>query len=147
MAIIVYNRTKESHGGPNNYPIFRPSVLGNPFTHIKERNTKAMYVVGSRDEAIDRYSEYFDIMYGANRAFTKVIDEIYEKYKNGEDVYLECYCKKYCTEDQNKHIDEVRCHGDIIAEKLRKRLIKEKFKSIYKSNAGTVTPLNNDNTP
>ena len=120
MAIIVYNRTKENHGGPNNYPIFRPSVLGNPFTHIKERNTKAMYVVGSRDEAIDRYSEYFDIMYGANRAFTKVIDEIYEKYKNGEDVYLECYCHPQ------------RCHGDVIVEKLRKRLIKEKMEKLVK---------------
>lgn len=120
MAIIVYNRTKEDHStSRNNYPIFRPSVLGNPFTHIKNGRTKAMYVVRDRDEAIDRYSDYFDIMYGSNKAFTSIIDEIYEKYKNGEDVYLECYCKP-----------PQRCHGDVIVEKLRKRLIKEKMNKL-----------------
>lgn len=116
MAIIVYNRTREDHSNnPNNFPIFRPSILGNPYTEIKDRNTKAMYVVKDREEAIRRYSDYFDIMYGSNEAFTKAVDKIYEKYKKGEDVYLECYCAPK------------PCHGDIIVEKLRKRLIKEKF--------------------
>ena len=116
MAIIVYNRNREDHSNnPNNFPIFRPSILGNPYTEIKDRNTKAMYVVKDREEAIRRYSDYFDIMYGSNEAFTKAVDKIYEKYKKGEDVYLECYCAPK------------PCHGDVIAEKLRKRLIKEKF--------------------
>lgn len=120
MAIIVYNRTKEDHSASrNNYPIFRPSVLSNPFTHIKDKGTKVMYIVRNRDEAIDRYSDYFDIMYGSNKAFTSIIDEIYEKYKNGEDVYLECYCNP-----------SQRCHGDVIVEKLRKRLIKEKMEKL-----------------
>jgi len=117
MAIIVYNRTKEDHSNsPNNFPIYRPSVLGNPYTHIKDRNTKACYVVSTREESIEKYSDYFDIMYGSNIAFTQIIDKIYEKYKSGVDVYLECYCHPQ------------PCHGDVIAEKLRKRLIKEKIK-------------------
>lgn len=29
--IYVYNRTKETHEGPNNYFIGRPSILGNPY--------------------------------------------------------------------------------------------------------------------
>ena len=116
MAIIVYNRTKEDHSAnENNFPIFRPNILGNPFTHIKDRHTKASYIVSTRDEAIRRYSMYFDAMYGSNVEFTKEVDKIYEKYKRGEDVYLECYCKPNS------------CHGDIIAEKLRKRLIREKL--------------------
>lgn len=116
MAIIVYNRTREDHSNsPNNFPIYRPSILGNPYTEIKDRNTKAMYVVRTREEAIERFADYFDIMYGSNEAFTKAVDKIYEKYKKGEDVYLECYCAPK------------PCHGDVIAEKLRKRLIKEKF--------------------
>lgn len=118
MALIVYNRTKESHSGKNNYECFRPSILSNPYTDIKDRQTKAMYVVHDRDEAIDRYSEYFDVMYSGNLKFKSVIDEIYEKYKNGEDVYLECYCKPK------------RCHCDIIVDKLRKRLMKEKIMEI-----------------
>lgn len=115
MAIIVYNRKNEEHVGENNYPIFRPSILSNPYTHIKDKKTKALYVVKTREEAINRYSHHFDVMYGRNTDFTKVVDEIYEKYRRGEDVYLECYC----------HPEP--CHGDIIAEKLQCRLIKEKI--------------------
>lgn len=119
MAIIVYNRLKETHMGKNNFPIYRGTVLGNPYTHIRDRETKALYVVRDRDEAIDMYSHYFDLMYGSNIQFTKAIDEIYEAFKTGEDVFLECYCAP------------LRCHGDIIAEKLRKRLIKEKMKKLH----------------
>ena len=119
MPIIVYNRTREDHSNsPNNYPIYRPYILGNPYTAIKSKNTKAMYVVKTREEAISRYSDYFDIMYGSNKLFTEAVDRIYEKYKNGETVYLECYCAPK------------PCHGDIIAEKLRKRLLKEKFRQL-----------------
>lgn len=113
--IYIYNRTKETHEGPNNYYIGRPSILGNPYTHIKGE-TLASFVVKTRDEAIDQYSHYFDIMYGGNIQFKNTIDEIYTKYKNGIDVYLECYCAP------------LRCHGDIIKEKLQKRLIKERIK-------------------
>lgn len=118
MAIIVYNRKIEDHTdkGENNYPIYRPSILSNPYTHIKDKKTLAMFVVKSRDEAIDRYEGYFDRMYSGNAPFKFLIDEIYEKYKRGEDIYLECYCKPE------------RCHGDIIKEKLEKRLMKERIK-------------------
>lgn len=116
MPIIVYNRTIELHDGPNNYYIGRGSILGNPYTHIKDKKTLALYVVKDRDEAISKYSSYYDVMYGSNKEFTKTIDEIYEKYKNGETIYLECYCKP------------LPCHGDIIAQKLQQRLIKEKIK-------------------
>lgn len=114
--IYVYNLRVETHNGPNSFYIGRGSVLGNPYTHIKDRKTKAIYEVKDRDEAIDRYSDYFDLMYGSNIAYTKAIDEIYDLYKKGEDVYLGCFCKP------------LRCHGDIIKEKLEKRLIREKIK-------------------
>ena len=121
MAIIVYNRTKEDHtdAGENNYPIYRTStgnILGNPYTHIKDKKTLAMFIVKTRDEAIDRYEGYFDRMYSGNAPFRFIIDEIYEKYKRGEDIYLECYCKPE------------RCHGDVIKDKLEKRLVREKIK-------------------
>lgn len=112
--VSVYNLNDESHeGNHNNYYIGRGSILGNPYTHIKDRETKALYVVPTRDEAIERYSHYFDVMYQGNDSFRNRIDEIYEKYKNGEDIYLGCYCKP------------LPCHGDIIAEKLQRRYIKE----------------------
>jgi hypothetical protein len=118
--IKVYNRTNETHIGPNNYQIFRggdTSILSNPYTEIKDRTTKALYIVKDREEAIERYSQYFDMMYNGNISFKNIVDEIYEKYINGEDIYFECYCKPK------------RCHGDVIAEKIQKRFIKEKFKA------------------
>ena len=112
----------------NNYPIYRPSILGNPYYWEKDKKTLAMFVVKTRDEAIDRYDAYFDRMYRGNAPFKYLIDEIYEKYKRGEDIYLECYCKKYPAGQGETHPDEVRCHGDIIKEKLERRLVKEKIK-------------------
>ncbi len=134
MAIYVYNRNIESHSGDNNYRIFRPYILGNPFSHIKDRKTKAQYVVGSRDEAIKMYDKYFDTMYENNKEFKDVVDEMYEKYMKGEDIYLECYCKKYLSSDEVEHDDEISCHGDIIKAKLTKRGFKQRVKELREKN-------------
>ena len=116
--IIVYNRGKEDHSAhPNNYPIYRGgSVLGNPYTDKPLKGTLAVFKAKNREEAIEKYDTYFDTQYGRNREFTAVIDEIYEKYKNGETIYLECYCHP------------LPCHGDVIVKKLQQRLLKEKIK-------------------
>ena len=121
MAIKVYNVNDEEYFGDNVYLIHRPYILSNPYTHIKDKQTKAMFVVSSREEAIERYSHYFDIMYGSNVAFTQIIDEIYEKYRQGEDILFGCYCHPQI------------CHGNIIARKLRGRLIKEKMQEAKKT--------------
>ena len=120
MPIIVYNRADEDYSSnPNNYPIYRGgSILGNPYTDKPLSKTMAVYQVRTREEAIERYSSYFDMMYANNPPFKRLVDEIYEKYKNGEDIYLECYCKPK------------PCHGDIIAEKLKRRLLKEKISEV-----------------
>ena len=125
--IYVYDRNVEDFSAlENNYPIYRGvSILGNPYTHLPVKDTKAMFQCKTREEAIEKYDKYFDIMYGNNIEFTKIIDEMYEKYKNGEDIYLECYCGK------GKN-GEKKCHGEVIEEKLQKRLIKEKYKT-YKN--------------
>ena len=102
--------------------------MGNPYSHIKDKKTKALFIVKTREEAIKRYDAYFDRMYASNIPFRFIIDEIYERYKNGEDIYLECYCKKYPAGQGEMHPDEVKCHGDIIKEKLEKRLMKERIK-------------------
>jgi hypothetical protein len=107
----------ESHEGPNSYNICRPSILGNPYSHLPEDKCIALYRCKTREEAIDSYSNYFDTMYGSNLKFTNAVNEIYEKYKRGENIYLGCFCPK-----------SMRCHGDIIIEKLQKMLIKEKLR-------------------
>jgi hypothetical protein len=127
MPIIVYNRTKEDYSNhPNNFAIYRGgSVLGNPYTDKPLSGTMAIFQVKTREEAIEKYADYFDVQYGHNIEFTKAIDEIYEKYKNGETVYLECYCGVGSNGKKN-------CHGEVIKEKLQKRFLKEKIDEIKK---------------
>lgn len=122
MAIKRFNVIEEEYFGDNVYLIHRPFILSNPYTHIKDKQTKALYVVSSRDEAIEKYSHYFDIMYGKNIKFTEIIDEIYTKYKNGEDILLGCYCSL-----------KESCHADIIIKKLQGRFIKEKITEAKKN--------------
>ena len=114
--IYVYNSHNEDFTlKANNYYIGRPSVLGNPFTHNGVRTNLAKLSFKTREDAIAAYDKYFDTMYGKDDEFTKAFDEIYEHYKNGEDIYLQCFCKP------------LACHGDIIANKLQKKLIQEKL--------------------
>lgn len=117
MGIIVYNKLSEDYSMlPNNYYIGRGSILGNPYTHKPLQGTMAIYHTRNREEAIERYGGYFDLMYEKDAEFRAVVDEIYEKYKKGEDIYFACYCKPE------------PCHGDIILQKLQKRLLREKIK-------------------
>ena len=117
INVININKEEKPSDGVYFY-IGRPSVLSNPYTHLDKNKTLALFQCEDREEAIEKYDEYFDIMYGHNKEFTETVDEIYEHYKNGETVYLGCFCKP------------LTCHGDIIKRKLEQRLIKEKIKSI-----------------
>jgi hypothetical protein len=123
--IYVYNRKVETHNGPNNFYIGRGSVLGNPYTPPTSKKTKAIYQAKDRDDAIEKYSYYFDLMYGSNVEFTKEIDKIYNVYKSGGDVFLECYCGAGTNGKKN-------CHGEVIAEKLEQRLLRERIKEMIK---------------
>jgi hypothetical protein len=126
MAIKLFNVNDEEYFGDNVYLIHRPYILGNPYTHIKDKGTKAMFVVPTREEAIKRYSHYFDIMYGRNIEFTSTIDEIYEKYRRGEEILLGCYCYPKS------------CHGEVIIQKIQGRLLKEKIKEAKKMKKNLV---------
>lgn len=112
--IIIYNtKTEDYTKEKNNFYIGRPSPLSNPYTHHKDKETLAKFIVSTREEAIDSYKNYFNENYGTNKEFTEEFDKIYQCYKNGEDVYLECFCKP------------LSCHGDYIAKMLQQKLIKE----------------------
>ena len=124
--IIVWNTNGEvDHSQEkNNFYIGRTkkgsSPLANPFTFNGKRSSLAKLSFKTREQAINAYRMYFDKMYGNNKEFTKAFDEIYEVYKNGDDVYLQCFCKP------------LPCHGDVIAEKLQNRLVKEKMQEMKK---------------
>lgn len=127
--IHVINISKEDYSfSPNYYYIGRSNlgnILGNPYSHLPSERTIALYKCSSREEAVSSYEKYFDAMYGSNIEFTKIIDEIYEKYKNGEEVFLGCWCHPKL------------CHGDVIKQKLEQRLVKEKLKEHERNSNNT----------
>lgn len=126
MAKIVrYCVNKETHVGDNVFLIHRPFIFSNPFTHIKNKKTKAKYVVSTRDEAIDLYNDYFDEMLVYSKKFKEEFDKMYEVYKKYDTIYLGCYC----SENES-------CHGDIIGEKLKKRSLKDMIQNVRKERQG-----------
>ena len=52
MPFHLFNINNEDHFGDNVYLIHRPYILSNPYTHIKDKKTKAMFIVSSKEEAI-----------------------------------------------------------------------------------------------
>ena len=108
--ITVYNTHQEDYTyKPNNFLICRTkdgNPLANPFTYNGVKTRLAKLSFKTREEAIDAYKMYFKKMYGLDEGLTKEFDTIYEKYKNGEDIYLQCCCKP------------LPCHGDFLAEEL-----------------------------
>ena len=74
--------------------IGRPSKWGNPFTHLSDRKTKAEFIVGSREEAIQCYEEYL-----FSSGLIREIEEL-----RGQ--VLGCWCRPKS------------CHGDVLVRLL-----------------------------
>lgn len=82
--------------------IGRGSPLGNPFTSIKNRQTKAKEVCESREESVKKFDQYiFHEIQNNNRIICDELNRIYLMAKKG-DVNLVCFCKPKA------------CHGDVI---------------------------------
>ena len=92
--------------------------LGNPFTYDGKKSSLAKLSFKTREDAINAYRLYFQRTYNkpGHEDLTNKFNEIYEHYKNDEDIYLGCWCYP------------LPCHTQVIAEELQKKLIKEKLK-------------------
>lgn len=116
---IRYCKTQEQHYGDNVFDVSRPNILGNPYTHIKDRETKALVKVKTRDEAIELYSPYFDKMYETDVVFKDEVDKLYDAFKKYDIIYIGCYCKP-----------NESCHADIIIHKINQRSFKETIQKL-----------------
>ena len=99
MTIHVVN--KRGYDGQG-IPIYigRPSIFGNPFSHLKGK-TLARYKTDTREESIAAYREHFDDQIKNNKVFKLELDKI-KNLSRDNDVYLICWCKP------------LSCHGDLI---------------------------------
>lgn len=87
------------HCKKDNYDVYigRPSKWGNPYTHIKDKETQAEFIVSSRKESIEKYREYI-------LSKPELLNDLCElKGKR-----LGCWCKPKS------------CHGDILVELINK---------------------------
>ena len=58
MLKVFNKRHRNNHPSDAVY-VGRPTKWGNPFTHLP-KNTKAEFVVSSRDEAVSKYEEWIN---------------------------------------------------------------------------------------
>lgn len=120
--IIVYNCKTEDHSSePNNYFIGKTkkgNPLANPFGIGGKRPSPKKMTFPTREEALKAYKIYFESLYEVDRELTLKFDEMYSHFKNGETIYLQCFCKP------------LPCHGDILAEEMRKKLVLEKIQEL-----------------
>ena len=116
--IIRYCKLTEDHIGDNSFDVSRAGVLRNPYTYIKNRDTKAMVKVKTREEAIELYKEYFKLMMESKepgaRPFQREFKKIVDAYKKYDVVYIGCYC----------HLNE-SCHGDYIIEQAIRTAVRD----------------------
>ena len=91
------NKTQIVHCKKAAYDIYigRPSIWGNPYTHVTLESTLAKFKVSSREEAVEKYREWILSREGAH-----IRTQLY-KLKG---KVLACWCKPKA------------CHGDVIIE-------------------------------
>jgi hypothetical protein len=101
MATRVVHCKKE----PYDVYIGRPSKWGNPFTHIKDRKTRAEFIVESREEAVSKYRQWI-----MNQP------ELLKSLPELKDKTLGCWCIKNSKNPPFPYV----CHGQVLVELIDK---------------------------
>ena len=97
----------------------RGYIMGNPYTHIKNKETKAQIHVKTREEAINRYARYFEESLRLNPDFKEEFERMIDSCMNNEETWIGCYC----------NLDE-KCHCDYIIKRLRQECTKRMLKKL-----------------
>ena len=106
--ITVVNKYKHTPT-ENDVYIGRGSVLGNPFTSIQNRQTKAEFICNNREDSVDNFRQY--LLDKISEKDTRICDELNRIYKM-KDVNLICFCKPKS------------CHGDVVKEIIESKMKK-----------------------
>jgi hypothetical protein len=107
--MLSLSKTKVVNINKEKYDVLicRPSIWGNPFTHIKNKKTNAKFIVNTRKEAIQKYSEWI---------LTQ--PHLLQQLNTLKGKKLGCYCAPKS------------CHGDILV-KMLEDLDKPKFQALF----------------
>ena len=113
--INVVNKRKHK-STPNDFYAGRPSVLGNPYSHIP-KGTLAKYVVKSREESISKHREDFYNRIETDKSLKGEVSKLVNHLKENGEINLICFCAP------------LSCHCDTIKEYLLNILIKPNFEN------------------
>ncbi len=102
MITVMNKRTYKGEG----VYIGRPTILGNPFTHIKQ-GTLAKYVCASREEAIAKHKQYLKDEWKKGGAIKNELLKLAKQYKETGEMKLICWCAP------------LPCHGDYLADVIK----------------------------
>lgn len=97
---------------PYDIYIGRPSIWGNPYTHHKDKETLAEFVVESREEAILKYREYIL----GNQELLDRLGELKGKT-------LGCWC----IDSNDSFPIPYKCHGQVLVELLNQKILRDIF--------------------
>jgi len=93
--------------GVQGFYVGRPTPLGNPFRLERE---------DQRDQVVNQYAAWLrDQLRRGNPEVIRALEELYRALRNRGTITLICFCAPR------------RCHGEIIAEHLRKKAEAEGF--------------------
>lgn len=98
------------HCKKESYDVYigRPSKWGNPFTHIKDKNTKAEFIVSTRKESIEKYREWV-------LSQPELLNDLYEL----DGKILGCWCSPKS------------CHGYILIELIHRQKMEQNLSNIF----------------
>lgn len=117
MITIVRHPWRTKHTKENGESILsdyiyvgRPTIYGNPYTHLSDQPTRAAYVVRNVDEAVARYKQWFYNQLFGNLEFQQGIQRMINQYQNTGCLYLGCWCQDELRPSPKDH----GCHATII---------------------------------
>lgn len=111
MTILILHQKRSSLRYPQTQYIGRPTVLGNPFTHL-EKDTKALFKVTSVEEAIRCYRNWLYKEIQQNVAVRKELMRLIAMYQRDGILYLSCWCMDELDPRRYDH----GCHCEVIRE-------------------------------
>ena len=106
MKIIVVHTKRSNH--PNTINVGRPSVLGNPFSHLPR--VRNVIHVPTVEDAVQQYKSWLIDRIQDSPAVCDALNHIINVGKEHGTVHLACWCKDETKPYPSDHV----CHADVI---------------------------------
>lgn len=107
--INVIHKMRSGKDIPDHAYIGRPTILGNPFTHLT-KDTKALEVVPTVEDAVQRYSGWFYEQFNKDVDFRAEVFKLTNQHLATGELNLACWCKDDLKPSPKDHA----CHGDVV---------------------------------